>query len=82
MNSIKKAHSGKRILMYCTIKTSSDKKRASMLGLLQRALIEHALAEGHKVFNVQGTKIPAHTISFAGNRSSEHIAPRKMYVQP
>ncbi len=81
MNSIKGAATGKRIFLYCTIKTSSEKKRDSMLALLQRALIEHALSEGHELFNKQGTKIKAHTISFTGNRTSEQIAPRTMHVE-
>jgi hypothetical protein len=82
MNSIKGASTGKRIFLYCTIKTGSEKKRDSMLTLLQRALIEHALSEGHELFNKQGTKIKAHTISFTGNRTSEQIAPRVMRVEP
>ena len=82
MNGILRATGKKRVFLYCTIKTASESKRASMLAVLQQALIEHALAEGHKLFNVQGTRISAHTISFTGNRASEQIAPRTMYVQP
>jgi len=81
MNSIKGAPTGKRIFLYCTIKTSSAKKRDAMLALLQRALIEHALSKGHELFNRQGTKIKAHTIRFTGNRTSEQTAPRTMYVK-
>jgi hypothetical protein len=82
MTSIKGAPTGKRIFLYCTIKTSSEKKRDAMIVLLQRAIIEHALSEGHELFNKQGTKIKAHTISFTGNRTSEQITPRTMYVEP
>lgn len=81
MNSLKKAPSGKLVFLYCTIRTNSDKRRDAMLALLQKALIEHALSEGHQLLNLQLTKTPFHTISFTGNRSSEQVAPRLMYVQ-
>jgi hypothetical protein len=81
MNGIKKAPNGKRILMYCTIKTNSNKRRDTMLAVLQRGLIEHALSEGYELLNIQLTKMPVHSIAFSGNRFSEQLAPRTIYVQ-
>ncbi|HEY4283646.1 MAG TPA: hypothetical protein VGM62_11340 [Chthoniobacterales bacterium] len=81
MNGIKKAPKGKKVVIFCAINTKSESKRSSMLSLLQKALIEHSLAEGHVLLNMQLTKTPVHTISFKGNRYSEQIAPRTMYVQ-
>ncbi|MFC8311960.1 hypothetical protein ACFUJV_35900, partial [Streptomyces olivaceus] len=51
------------------------------LDVIERALIEHGLAEGHPLVNVQGTRTPFHTLSFTGNRMSEQVAPRQMFVK-
>lgn len=43
MNSIKTAPTGKRVVIFCTIKTKSEKRRDSILAVLQKSLIEHTL---------------------------------------
>lgn len=81
MMSIKKAAKAKRILLYCEAKTGKGQNRKKVLAILENAIIDHVLSEGHELLNKQGTKRPAHKIEFKGNRTSEKVAPRKMYVK-
>jgi hypothetical protein len=81
VNGVKKSGRGKKVVLFCTVRTSSDERRDAMLGILQRALIEHALSEGHDLLNVQLTKLAVHSISFTGNRFSEQLSPRKIFVR-
>ena len=81
MMSIKNAPKAKRILLYCEAKIHKRQNRKQVLAILENALIDHALSEGHVLVNKQGTKRPTHKIEFKGNRTSEKVAPRKMYVK-
>ncbi|MDH5179513.1 MAG: GIY-YIG nuclease family protein [Gammaproteobacteria bacterium] len=81
MMSIKNAQQGKRILLFCEANLKKGQDRKKVLNLIENALIDHALSEGCELVNKQGTKRPAHSISFTGNRASEAIAPRKMLVK-
>lgn len=81
VNGVKKSGNGKKVVMFCSVKTRSEARRDAMLAVLQRGLIEHALSEGHKLLNVQLTKLSVHSIAFTGNRFSEQLAPRKMFVR-
>jgi hypothetical protein len=81
MKAIENASSGSRFLMYCTVKAGSQEKAKRHIKVIERALILHAQAEGHELFNKKGTKLPTDTISFTGNRTSEAIAPRAMLIK-
>jgi excinuclease UvrABC nuclease subunit len=81
MNGIKTSGKGKKVDLYCTVRTNSTQRRDAMLAILQRGLIEHALSAGHDLLNVQLTKLSAHTVQFTGNRLSEQLAPRKMFIR-
>lgn len=81
MKGLEGAQAGKRLYLYCTVKPKRGQDIRKVLKVLQRALVEHALSAGHKLMNIQLTKTPLHTITFKGNRTSEKIAPRKMFQQ-
>ena len=81
MNGIKASGRGRKVVLYCTVSTSSIKRRDSMLAILQRGVIEHALSEGHDLLNVQLTKLSVHSVQFTGNQLSGQLAPRKMYIR-
>lgn len=81
MMSIKNAAKAKRILLYCEAKIGKGQNRKKVLAILENALIDYVLSEGHELLNKHGTKRPAHKIEFKGNRTSEKVAPRKMYVK-
>lgn len=53
----------------------------SALKVAERALIEHALTEGHEIVNVQMTKTKYDEISSGGVKSSTAFAPRMMLVK-
>lgn len=72
---------GARVLLLGYLKLHGAQDEAKVLNIVERALIEHGLAEGHPLVNVQGTKKPVHTLTFRGNRSSEQVAPREMFVR-
>lgn len=81
MKSIENSPNGSRILIYCTVATSSRLKAKSQVKIIEKALIYHLQAEGYELFNKKGTKLPTHVIQFSGNRTSEQIAPRLMRIK-
>lgn len=81
MRAIEDASSGGRFLLYCTVRAGSLEKAKKHIKVIERALILHAQAEGHELFNKKGTKLPTDAISFTGNRTSEAIAPRTMLIK-
>lgn len=81
MRAIENAATGKRFLIYCTVKAGSAAKAKKHVKVIEKALIIHAQGEGHILFNKKGTKLPTDEISFTGNRTSEAIAPRSMLIK-
>ena len=81
MRAIENAATGKRFLIYCTVKAGSAAKAKKHVKVVEKALILHAQGEGHILFNKKGTKLPTDEISFTGNRTSEAIAPRSMLIK-
>jgi hypothetical protein len=78
MNALRRAGNGKRIFIWCVPQPKKKQNQKKARTILQDALIENALAEGHQLVNKHGTKVPVHTIDFKGNRVSEKLAPRQM----
>lgn len=72
---------GARVLLLGYLQTHGSQDEGKVLDIAERALIEHGLAEGHPLVNVQGTRKPVHTLSFSGGRLSEQVAPREMFVK-
>lgn len=81
MKGIEKMPNGKRVLLYCEAKIGRGQTKKKVLAVLENGLIDHALSEGHELLNKQGTKRPAHSITFYGNRTSEKLAPRNMLIR-
>lgn len=72
---------GARVLLLGYLKVHGSQDVGTALDVVERALIEHGLAEGHPLVNIQGTRTPFHTLSFTGNRMSEQVAPRQMFAK-
>lgn len=72
---------GSRVLLLGYLQPHGSQDEAKVLDIAERALIEHGLAEGHPLVNVQGTRKPVHALSFTGSRMSEQVAPREMFVR-
>jgi len=81
MKGIENAPSGKRLFLFCQVRTKRGQNIKKVLDILQRALIEHALSAGHQLLNIQLTKTKVNTITFKGNRTSEKLAPRNMMTR-
>lgn len=81
MRAVEEAATGKRSLVYCTVKAGSRLKAKKHVRVIEKALILHAQGEGHVLFNKKGTRLPTDEISFTGNRTSEAIAPRTMLIK-
>jgi hypothetical protein len=81
MKAIENAPNGGRFLIFCTVSAGTKEKAKKHVGIIEKALILHAQAEGHELFNQKGTKLPTDTITFTGNRTSECIAPRVMLIK-
>lgn len=81
MTGIRNSGNGRKLFLYCTIRTNSKVRRDKMLAIIQKGLIEHALSGGFDLLNIQLTKLPVHSVSFTGNRWSEKLAPRTLYTR-
>lgn len=72
---------GARVLLLGYLHTHGSQDEGKALDIVEKALIEHGLAEGHPLVNIQGTRKQVHTLSFTGGRLSEQVAPREMFVK-
>ena len=68
----------KKYLTYAEIVGKPGQKASQALNVVEKALIEHALAEGHEIVNIQGTKRPKHRITSTGGRSGRTWLPRRL----
>jgi len=78
MKGILESQIGRRY--YCVPQLKRGQRAVRVIGILEQALISHALSEDFELLQKQGTKTPNHTIRFLGNRTSEDLAPRRMRV--
>jgi hypothetical protein len=81
MTAIYESQAGGRYVICCEPKVKSGQKMSRILGVLENALIDYAMAEGYELRQKQGTKRPNHQIKFIGNRTSEALVPRQMRVR-
>jgi hypothetical protein len=81
MKTLENASSGKKILIFCTVSSNSPDRAKTQVKIIEKALILHAQAEGHELFNKKGAKLPTDEIQFTGNMTSQAIAPRFMRVK-
>jgi hypothetical protein len=70
MQQITSAKIGQRVVLLGEWKPKPGQKEDKALKIIEAALIKYAIAEGHDLFNVQGTKRPVHTINSSGNRAA------------
>lgn len=78
MSSIKKAAKGLRVFIPGQFAPKPGQNTKKCIALIERALIDHALTEGYELFNIQGTKIPAHQVSFTGYLSARNITGKSL----
>jgi hypothetical protein len=70
MKKIKDAKNGQKVVVTGELRTKSGQNADKALVIVETALIKHAMAEGHDLLNVAGTKTPVHTINSSGNQEA------------
>jgi hypothetical protein len=78
MNGIKKAANGHRVLILGQFFPKPGQSTKKCIALIESALIDHALTEGNKLLNVQGTRTPAHRVNFSGYLGARHITGKNL----
>ena len=78
MNRIKKAPSGNKALIIGKFSPKPGQNTKKCIALIERALIDHMLTEGHQLFNVQGTRTPAHKVGFTGFLGARNITGKSL----
>lgn len=78
MNGIKKATKGRKVIVLGEFSPKPGQSTKKCIELIERALIDHALTEGHKLLNVQGTRTPSHKVSFSGYLGARHLTGKSL----
>lgn len=81
MNGIKSTLIGDRVLFYGELVLKPGQKASRVLDIVEPALINNALLEGHSLLNKLGTKTLLHTIRSKGNAASRKISPLTLYAR-
>ena len=79
MKAIQKAPNGEKVLVVGEFISKSGQSIDLSLKLIERVLIDHALAKGHELINKAGTKKPIHTINFNGFKAAKDFTEAVMY---
>ncbi len=78
MQGINKAKSGDRLLLLAKIVKKQGQQVERVLDTVERALIEHALSQGHDLLNKQGTNTLVDSIRSKGKKAWHTPFPRRM----
>ena len=82
MQRIRDARNGRKVVLPGEWRAKRGQQQERALQVIEAGLIKYALAEGHEIFNIQGTKRPVHIINSAGNRdASPHLFHREIKVE-
>jgi len=81
MNGIKKAARGSKVIILAGFSPKPGQSTKKCIGLIERALIDHALTGGHKLLNVQGTRTPAHKVIFSGYLGARNLTGKGLSFQ-
>ena len=80
MQHLKRAKTGKRVLLFGKAITKPGQKIDKVVSLLERALIRYFLSEGHDLVNRQGVRIRRHEVNSDGYQPKKFI-PRLMFLE-
>jgi hypothetical protein len=78
MKAIEKSQKGTKVLVVGELTCKSGQGADKCIGIIEKALIEHALAQGYELINQKGTKTPYHEIEFAGNLAARDFSRKKI----
>ena len=81
MKAIENAQSGAKVLIIGTLSTKPGQVADKCIKQVERALIEHALAEGYELINQMATKTPYDEMLFEGNIKAKKFTGSSMYMK-
>jgi hypothetical protein len=81
MNAIRKSGNGAKVFIPGEFTAKQGQDQAKSLDIVERGLINHLLAEGFELLNVQGTKTPSHHIDFSGYLGARNLTGKFMSVR-
>ena len=81
MKEIVNAMSGNKILIIGEFNSKKGQQTDKCIKIVEQALIDHALAQGHSLFNEKGTKTPIHSITYQGNLTAKNFTKQAMNVK-
>lgn len=81
MNAVQKFPSGARVLVIGVFQRKHGQAVDKCIRLVEKAVIEQALANGFELFNQKGTKTPYHEINFTGNTDAKLFTGNQIYLK-
>jgi hypothetical protein len=81
MKAIEREPNGKRILIIGEVVPKKGQQISNCIKIVEKALIDHALANGYELINDKGTKSPYHTLSFFGNQLAKNFTRNNIFVK-
>lgn len=79
MNGIKNSQNGQKVILVGIFEPRSAQQIERCLPILEKALMDSALAEGYELLNIRGTRQKTHTISMSGTKKSHNPFARKLF---
>ncbi len=73
--------SGAKVLVIGELQSKPGHVTDKCIRLVEKALIDHALAEGHELINQKGTKTPYDEITFTGNVAVKNFTGPYIYLK-
>jgi len=80
MRRIENSPQGAKALIIGEYISKPGQSSEKALRIVEKALIDHALAEGYELLNKAGTQTPTHTVEFSGFRGATRFSGGKMYA--
>jgi hypothetical protein len=74
MKAIENSQKGAKVLLVGEINCKPGQGPGKCIGIAEKALIEHALAQGYELINQKGTKTPYDEIEFTGNLAAKRFS--------
>jgi hypothetical protein len=81
MKGIERAATGKRLLAFAKFIPKQAQQQKKALKRMETAYIRHYLADGHKLINIQGTKIKKDSIA-SDRPALKKLIPKEIYFEP
>jgi len=81
MKQIAKSPRGEKVLIMGKYISKPGQSSERAIAIVEKALIAHALTEGHELLNKAGTKTPTHEVRFSGFNKAKQFSDGKMYVK-